>query len=309
MKMKGMCGNAVAWGAVLLLLASVPLGAQSAKSLLITAVGRHEGTKAAPLAAAELQLKVGGKVASVTEIKPATERPLEVVILLDTTHGNRESMQFDDVRHFIESLGAQDKSAVAYMQNGQAVLATPLTSDVKTAESGLKLASGPSASPYFCLSDLAKHWPSKDAHARRVVVMVTSGFEPYEGEVYNPSNVYVQAAINDALNAHIEVEGIFWIPAMQVQVQATPFIFGGQSYMLQLTDATGGMSYGFGNGAPISFKPYLEDLQRRLAGQHEVSFVLPAGVHAKGLQAVSLKSSNKADVVSSPKWVVLEDRP
>ena len=49
------------------------------------------------------------------------------------------------------------------MANGRAVLSGPLTADHATALSGTppaRLRAGYNASPYFCLSDLAKNWPS-----------------------------------------------------------------------------------------------------------------------------------------------------
>ena len=89
------------------------------------------------------------------------------------------------------------------MQNGQAVFTGGFTADHAQALRGLHLSGGTpgsSASPYFCLSDLAKHWPSKDRSARREVVMISDGVDPYYME-YDPDEPYLKAAIYDSVRA------------------------------------------------------------------------------------------------------------
>ncbi len=62
---------------------------------------------------------------------------------------------------------------------------------------------------YFCLSDLAKRWPSQDPAARREVVMVTDGVDNYQRQ-FDPEDPYVQAAIADSLRAHLVVYALYW---------------------------------------------------------------------------------------------------
>ena len=77
---------------------------------------------------------------------------------------------------------------------------------------GLHLSSGipgSNASPYFCLSDLAKNWPSHDRTARREVLMVTDGVDNYNRQ-YDPEDPYVMSAINDSVRAGLVVFSIYW---------------------------------------------------------------------------------------------------
>jgi hypothetical protein len=52
---------------------------------------------------------------------------------------------------------------------------------------------------------------------------------------------------------------------------------GGQSGLAKLADETGAESYFLGYSDPVSFKPYLEDLQRILDNQYWLAFDIKAG--------------------------------
>ena len=175
--------------------------------------------------------------------RPASK--VEMVVLIDD--GARASLgtQMNDIAKFIQGLPPDAKVAVAYMENGRAAFAGPLTTDHAAVMRELHLPMagmpGVSASPYFCLSDLAKNWPSKDAHARREVVMVTDGVDYYEMR-YDPEDPYVQAAINDAVRARLIVYSIYW--RNQGRFDRTGYAaYDGQNLLAQLTQATGGNSY------------------------------------------------------------------
>ena len=111
---------------------------------------------------------------------------------------------------FILGLPASTEIAVAYMSNGRAVMAQKMTADHKLAADSLRLTNGIpgiTGSPYFCLSDLAKHWPSQEK-ARRVVFMVTNGEDPY----YRSRDMqvpYLAAAIRDSQKARLLVSTPF----------------------------------------------------------------------------------------------------
>ncbi len=226
-----------------------------------------------------LHLKVNGKDSNITGWtalhSPASA--VEVVILIDD--GARESIgtQLGDITKFIQGLRPDAKVAVAYMENGRAALAGPLTTDhaAVVRELHLPMAGMPgvSASPYFCLSDLAKNWPSTVAHARREVVMVTDGVDYYERR-YDPEDPYVQASINDSVRAHLIVYSIYW--RNQGRFDRTGYAANdGQNLLAQLTQATGGNSYWEGYGNPVSLGPYFDDIDRRIHNQYELDFMTP----------------------------------
>jgi hypothetical protein len=228
-----------------------------------------------------LHLKVDGKDSTITGWSPlrGPQSTVEMVVLIDD--GARQSLgsQLPDIAKFMQALPPNAKVAVAYMQNGRAVFGGPFSADRAAAIRQLHLplggGAGASASPYFCISDLAKHWPSTDAHARREVIAVTDGVDNYNRR-YDPDDPYVQAAIEDSVRAHLIVYSIYWRNSGFAD-RTNYAAFSGQGLMAEITDATGGKSYWEGNGNPVTFQPYLDDIGDRLNNQYELDFMTPEG--------------------------------
>ncbi len=276
---------------------------QQLGSAVVTVVSGSENPGGIPQDA--LHLKVDGKDSTITGWSPlrGPQSTVEMVVLIDGGARQSIGVQLSDVAKFIQGLPPNAKVAVAYMENGRAVFGGPLSTDRAAAVRELHLplggGAGVSASPYFCLSDLAKHWPSNDASARREVVAITDGVDYYNMR-YDPEDPYVQAAIQDSVRAHLIVYGIYW--RSSGFVDRTNFgAFSGQSLFAEVTQATGGNSYWEGNGDPVSFEPYLSDIDHRLANQYELSFMTPVGGKP---QMASLKLKVAAQVkVDAPEQV------
>ena len=227
-----------------------------------------------------LQVKVDGKQSTVTGWKAlhSPDSNLQVVILIDNGARESLSLQLKDVANFIKGLPPEANAAVAYMEYGRAAMAGPMTTDhaalVRELHIPVNGMPGISASPYFCLSDLAKHWPSTDANARREVVMVTDGVDNYEVR-YDPEDPYLQAAIQDSVRAHLVVYSIYW--RNQGRFDRTGYAANdGQNLLAQLTEATGGYSYWEGYGNPVSLAPYFANIDQRIHNQYELDFMAPA---------------------------------
>jgi len=255
-----------------------------------------------------LHVKLDGKESEVTgwTALDTPSSPIEMVVLIDDGARSSLGTQMQDMAKFIKGLRPGAKVAVAYMQNGSAVFSGPLTTDhdAVVRELHLPLAGAPgiSASPYFCLSDLAKNWPSRDAKARREVVMVTDGVDDYNVR-YDPEDPYVQAAINDSVRAHLVVYSIYW--RNQGGFDRTGYAAAdGQNLLAQLTQATGGNSFWEGYGNPVSFEPYFADIDRRIDNQYELDFTARIGSKPQ-IESLRLKVSAHAKV-EAPEQVYIQ---
>ena len=297
------------WMVAVALLTAAPAIAQSGQGggqgrAVVTVLAKHQGDTAAQVSAQELSLKVNGKESSVTGWAPlgsAGER-LELVVLIDSSARNL-GRQFDEIKQFVQSLPPHTKVGIGYMENGRAALAGPLSADHTQVLRGLHLPAGASASPYFCLSDLAQHWPSGERRTRREVVLVTDGIDPYNPR-FDPDDPYVQAAINDSVRAGLVVYTIFWNGRYGVSDNSM-VVVGGQSLMSEVTQATGGNSYGSGMSNAVSFQPFFEDLARRLENQYELSF--SARLDRKpAIESLKLKVGGLAVEVDAPQQVFVD---
>ncbi len=253
---------------------SDPVDAQT----VITVMGKNNEAPA-PLREQDLKVQVGGKSANITGLVPlrGDRAGLELVVLIDGSARTSLGTQMGDIDRFVKSLPPTTSVAIAYMQNGAAVFAQPFTADKAKALEALHLPAGSpgsSASPYFCLSDLAKKWPSTDRDNRREVVMITDGVDPYNLR-FDPENPYLVSAINDSIRAGLIVDSIYW----HNQGRYDRGLYqnnSGQSLLNIVSQATGGRAYWQGLGNPVSLSPFFTDLSRRLQNQYELGFEVPA---------------------------------
>jgi len=271
---------------------------------IVTVMPANNSDASAGVAQQNLQMKIDGKEATITNLTPlrdASDR-LEVVIMLDA--GARTSMatQFGDIAGFVNTLPAGAKVTLAYMEYGAAHLVSPLATDHGAVLKGLHIPSGlpgQNASAYLCLSDLARHWPSNDRDARRVVVMISDGVDYYDPH-YDPQDPYMQAAITDSVRSGLVIYSIYW--QNQGRFDRTRYAnFSGQNLLAQVTEATGGVSYWQGMGNPVSFQPYFKDIDRRLDNQYEVAFTAP--VRKPGVESMKLKVNDRSGKVDAPQQV------
>lgn len=274
---------------------------------VVTILPKHAGEAHPALTDQNLSVIVNGDSAKVTKWAryKSPDNELELVLLIDGSARSSLGTQMGEITNFINNLPPNSKAAIAYMEYGGAVFSAPLTADHAKVLKELHLPGGQpgsSASPYFCLSDLAQHWPSTDPAARREVVMVTDGVDYYYPS-YDLDDPYVNAAITDSVRARLVVYSIYWVN--RGRFDRTYYAnFTGQDQLAQVTEVTGGKSYWLGMGDPVSFAPYFDDLDRRFRNQYDLKFVSDLGERQK-VESLKLKLSIPGANVNAPKQVLV----
>lgn len=266
-------------GALLMTASAFPQGEKVGDGQVIVTILPKDAKDAAPnISPQDMSIKVNGKDSKVTSFQAlkSAKDPVELVVLIDGSARSSLGRQMEDISQFIKSLPPNILATIGYMENGNTQLTGPLTTDRVAALKGLHLPggmAGTNGSPYFCISDLAKRWPSQNRAARREVLMVTDGVDEYNRR-FDPDDNYVQEAIKDAVRAHMIIYSIYWRDDGRF-AQTAYANNSGQNLMIEVTDATGGKSFWIGSGNPVSFQPYLEELTRRFQNQYELSFTVP----------------------------------
>jgi hypothetical protein len=248
----------------------------------------------------DVSAKVNGKDAGVTGWTPlrGANDGLELVVLIDGGARNL-GRQFEEITQFVQGLGPHTKAAVGYMQNGRAVLASPLSANHAQVVAELHLPAGSNSSPYFSLSDLAQHWPSQARGVRREVVLVSDGIDP-NNQRLDLDDSYVQAAIADSVRAGLVVHTIYW-QSRSMGDNST----SGQSLLAQVNQATGGAGYGTGMSNPVSFQPFFDDLARRFDNQYELDFAAKLD-RKPAVEDFKFKVTGLALEVASPQKVYMD---
>ena len=275
---------------------------------IVTVLPKHEAEAAPNVTQQDLQsVKVNGKQVRVTgwESLKGNRNNVELVLLIDNSARSSLGRQMQDIEQFVRSLPPNVKAGIAYMENGRAVFAGPLSADHEQVLRSLHLpggGTGTDSSPYFCLSDLARSWPTQDRDSRHEVVMVTDGVDNYQRR-FDPDDPYVQAAITDSVRAGLVVYSIYWKDQGRADNSAYQND-AGQNLLAEVTQSTGGKSFWQGTGNPVSFQPYFDELTRRLDNQYELGFRAPLNGKPE-VEAFKLKLTAPGAEVDAPQQVVV----
>ena len=147
---------AVLMATAALLAIAVPVSAQSLGQgqAVVTVLPKVEGQPVpSSVTNQDLAVQLNGKNAKVTHWGPyqAPNNQIELVLLIDGAARSSLGRQMEDIAQFVNSLPPNVKAAIAYMANGQADFAGPLTADHALILKNLHLpggSSGIAASPF-----------------------------------------------------------------------------------------------------------------------------------------------------------------
>lgn len=223
------------------------------------------------------------------------------ILLDDSTRSTSLGTQLPELKTFLESLPATTQVAVGYMRNGTFGLVQAFTADRRKAAGALRLPAsmpGENGSPYFVLSDLAKHWPSKQSTNRRAVLMLTDGVDPYYGAA-DMNDPYVNTAIRDALKEGVMVYSIYLRGAGPYGRNNWVTNFA-QSRLMEVSRETGGCAYSLGLTDPVTITPYLKDFRDRLDNQYRVTI---EALSDRGVQPVKLRTELRGLKIEGPTQV------
>ncbi len=260
-----------------------------------------------------IQVKQGKNALKISQLIPARgdNAGLQLFILIDDTCETNIGANLDDIRDFINAQPSSTLVGVAYMSNATIQIAQNFTADHALAAKSIRLPLGRLStmdSPYLSLISLVKGWPQQKV--RREVLMISDGIDRLRGSRTSgaqtasrgslgpsPAAVYTtMAAISpDADSASrnsqrygVIVHSIYAVGVGRVGRNAWEAQLG-QSGVAKIADETGGEYFALGTQNAVSFKPYLERLQRIFDNQYYLVFGVTPG-KKDALQRVSVST-------------------
>jgi hypothetical protein len=298
--------------------------------MVITDQAFNDKSEIAILRSENLQAKVGKDVVKIEHLIPARDAnaALQLFVLIDDTcETSALGNNLSDLREFISAQPASTMVGVAYMSNATIQVTQNLTVDHALAGKALRLPRGSSSSmdsPYLSLVSLVKSWPQQKL--RREVLMISDGIDRLRGDT-NPSSPISSTNFN---GRGLEPRPATTMPTISVDADTASNVsqrYGvivhsiyatgvgrlgrnsweaqlGQSGVAKITDETGGEYFALGTQNAVSFKPYLDRLQKIFDNQYFL--VLQVTPRKKeGLQRVRISTEvANADIASANSvWV------
>jgi hypothetical protein len=270
---------------------SLPNATNVPTQMVVTVLPAKGSAQPATLEPKDVSIQLGKTPAPVVSLQRLTGNlaDMQLFILLDdSTRSFSLGNHLAELKAFVESLPPTTQVAIGYMRNGTFGLVQPFTADHEIAASALRLPTampGENGSPYFALSDLAKHWPSTESTDRRAVLMLTDGVDRYY-ETGTFDDPYVDSAMHDSLKDGMLVYSIYLrgAGALGHRGEVTNFA---QSRLIEVSEQTGGHAYFEAFTDPVTIAPFLEDFENRLRNQYQVTLNV---VNGKGDERVKVRT-------------------
>src|SRR5467141_3367207 len=204
---------------------------------------------------------------------------LYLAVLIDDSLDSDIANQWSDLKAFFAGQPDTTYISVAYARNGTAMLAQDFTNDHELAAKALRLplgGGGAFSSPYLALLDLMKRLPS--SADRRSILLISSGIDYFSGD-FGTRSPDLDSTISRAQKQNINIWTIY-APDAGHRARGFFLTFRAQSSLSQLSDETGAESFYLGTAAPVTLKPYFDELSTHLSNQYLLTFKASGG--AKG---------------------------
>jgi hypothetical protein len=310
------------------------LNAQSAQSqqnatpnvaqvhMVITDAAQQEAKELPPLQKEDVKVKQGKNFLQVRQLIPAQgeNAALQLMILIDDTLNTSIGNSLNDIKDFINAQPSSTVIGIGYMSNATVNVVQNFTSDHDLAVKAVRLPRGNFStmdSPYLSLISLVKGWTQQNV--RREVLMVTDGIDRLRGENPQPSrlgpsfgtvyhsmptiSVDATSASEISQRYNVLVHSIYAVGVGRAGRSSWDLQLG-LSGLTKIAEETGGECFSLGTSQAVSFKPYLDRLQKLLSNQYYLVFLaVPKG--KGGLQRIKVETelSNSEILAPDNVWV------
>jgi VWFA-related protein len=218
--------------------------------------------------------------------------PITLAILMQDDVVSSVGTELNALRTFVKGLPRGSRILVGNIRSGSLQVRQKFTTDLERAASSLRPPLGTAtAAPYNPYVELVEALRRFDAQpsGRRAILLISDGLDTSRGiDSSSPSqSVDLQRAIAEAQRRGVAVYA-FYAPTVSTGNNSI-LIGNAQSSLQRLADETGGEAFFQGTGAPVSFDPYLRNLNTALDRQVALTYL---STHPqKGFHKVQVRSS------------------
>ena len=235
-------------------------------------------------------LREDGDQQTILSMRRPIENPLSLAILIQDDLVSSIGSEIRGTADFIRHQPDGSRIMVGYIRSGSLDLRRKFTTDRERAASSLRLPLGSAAAspfnPFVEIIEALRRFDSQPL-GRRAVVVVSDGLDVSRGaDGSTPGqSLDLQRAISEAQRRGVAIYSIY---APSAASAGNQFLnANGQSCLERLSSETGGQAYFQGTGAPVSFDPFLKEIDSSLARQIALTYL---STHtAKGFHRLDIK--------------------
>jgi hypothetical protein len=259
--------------------------------VVITDAALRSDAEVPPLQKEDLRVKQGKSFLDISQLIAAQgeNNALQLFILIDDTlDPTAVGNNLTDLKEFVKAQPASTVIGVGYSSNAGIQVAQDFTPDKDLVVKAIRLPRGGLStmdSPYLSLISLVKGW--KQQKVRREVVMVSDGVDRLRGEKPQPGRMgpgfgptyHSMPTISADADSASELSQRYnvvvfpiYSPGVGRAGRSSWDLQQGLSGLTKIADETGGECFSLSTSNAVSFKPYLDRLQKLLNNQYYLVF-------------------------------------
>ena len=254
----------------------------------------------------DLTISEDGEPQSIISLRGiGTNSPITLAVLIQEDLVPSVSNEIKALADFIKKLPRGSRVMIGYLRTGSLQVKQKFTNDLERAASALRppigFASASPYNPYVEVIEALKKFESQPL-GRRAILLVSDGLDISRGvDSSSPTqSIDLQRAINESQRRGVAIYG-FYAPTL-VAASNPALIGNAQSSLRRLSSETGGIAFFQGLGAPVSFEPFIRDLDISLQKQAALTYL---STHLdKGFHRIDVKSSTPGVRVAFPSGYV-----
>jgi len=211
-------------------------------------------------------LREDGELQREISRRSQVDSPMTLAILFQDDLVSSVAVEIKNMANFIRNKPGGDRAMVAYIRPGSLEVRRKFTNELDKAAQSIRapqsLASAGAYNPYVEIIEGLRRFDSQPM-GRRAMIVVSDGIDVARGvDSSTPSqSLDLQRAISEAQRRGVAIYSIFAPPAAPTMAALT---LNGQSCLQRLSDETGGRAFFQGSAAPVSFDPFLKEIDQLL---------------------------------------------
>jgi VWFA-related protein len=253
----------------------------------------------------DLTVSEDGEPQTIISIRGFGSNPITLAVLIQDDLVPSVSNEIKPLAQFIRGLPKGSRVMVGYLRTGSLQVKQKFTNDLEKAAKALRPPTGSPTSgpynPYVEVIEALKKFESQPL-GRRAILLVSDGLDISRGvDSSAPTqSLDLQRAVNESQRRGVAIYG-FYAPTLAAE--ASRLLAGNaQSSLLRLSNETGGIAFFQGLGAPVSFEPFIRELDISLHKQAALTFL---STHPnKGFHRIEVRSATPGVRVAFPSGYV-----
>ena len=246
-----------------------------AKPVTVPVTIRLRDSKPVEMRIVDYLLREDGDMQTILSQRTSQESPLTLAILFQDDLVSSVSVEARTIAEFIRKQPGGTRVMMGYIHQGSLEVRRKFTNDLERVAQGvrppLSLASASPFNPYVEIIEGLRRFDSQPL-GRRAMIVISDGLDVSRGiDSSSPAqSLDLQRAITEAQRRSVAIYSIF-VPSLVSSGQSLNL--NGQSCLERLSSETGGRAFFQGNSAPVSFDPFLKEMNSLFEKQIALTYL------------------------------------